>query len=57
MQNRFAFNSLGFWFAQKALQQQADKGTQHAARMLKKQGVPVSLAIEILARRHVGVAA
>lgn len=41
--------SLGGWLMQKARRQQAEVGTYHAARNLKKQGVPLDYALDILA--------
>jgi len=40
--------SLGGWLMQKARRQQAELGTFQAARNLKKQGVPLDLALDIL---------
>ena len=39
----------GEWLANKARRQQAEIGTYQAARNLKKQGVPLLLALDILA--------
>lgn len=39
------------WFAEKYRQQARDHGIAHAARNLRKQGVPVEYAIAILASR------
>lgn len=41
--------SLGGWLMHKARKQQAEVGTYHAARNLKKQGVPLDYALDILA--------
>jgi hypothetical protein len=40
--------SLGGWLMQKARRQQAEQGTFQAARNLKKQGVPLDFALDIL---------
>lgn len=48
----FTTLGLGDWLASKARLQQAEKGTQQAARNLKKQGVPLELALRLLARKH-----
>lgn len=40
--------SLGAWLMQKARKQQAEQGTPQAARNLKKQGVPLDFALDIL---------
>lgn len=39
---------LGHWLMHKARKQQAEVGTYHAARNLKKQGVPLDFALDIL---------
>lgn len=41
---------IGRWLASKARQQAIDVGVQQAARNLRKQGVPLELALLILAR-------
>lgn len=41
--------SVGYWLMHKARKQQAEVGTYHAARNLKKQGVPLDYALDILA--------
>ncbi len=46
----FTILSVGAWMFRKAKAQQAQNGTQAAARNLRKQGVPVELAVELLAR-------
>lgn len=40
--------SVGYWLMQKARKQQAEQGTPQAARNLKKQGVPLDYALDIL---------
>lgn len=45
-------HNAGRWLVLKARQQQARQGTQAAARNLRKQGVPLSLALAILAPRR-----
>ncbi len=40
--------TVGRWLMQKARKQQAEQGTYHAARNLKKQGVPLDYALDIL---------
>lgn len=42
----------GLWLVTKAKTQQRDLGTQAAARNLRKQGVPLELALAILAGRQ-----
>jgi hypothetical protein len=42
----------GNWLVWKARQQQMRSGTQVAARNLRKQGVPLHLALIILARKE-----
>lgn len=39
----------GIWLVNKARRQQAEIGTYQATRNLKKQGVPLLLALDILA--------
>lgn len=39
----------GIWLVSKARKQQRDKGTYHAALNLRKQGVPLHIALGILA--------
>ena len=53
MNTRTFFTSLhaGAWLVDKARRQAAKQGTQAAARNLRKQGVPVELAVRILARK------
>lgn len=46
-----ALMGAGNWLVAKARAQARKLGTQHAARNLRKQGVPVELAVQILARR------
>lgn len=41
--------AVGAWLMRKARKQQAAVGTYHAARNLKKQGVPLDYALDILA--------
>lgn len=41
--------SVGYWLMHKARKQQAEIGTFQAARNLKKQGVPLDYALDILA--------
>ena len=41
----------GMWLAMKARKQASMIGVQRAAVNLRKQGVPIELALEILARR------
>lgn len=43
---------LGYWLADKAREQAQERGVQHAARNLRKQGVPLHLAVAILAGRE-----
>jgi hypothetical protein len=45
------FDAAGAWLATKAAQQQATVGTQQAAKNLRKQGVPLNVALAILAPR------
>lgn len=45
------FYAAGRWLADKARKQAATLGVQQAARNLRKQGVPIELALAILARR------
>jgi hypothetical protein len=40
--------SVGYWLMAKAREQQARHGTFQAARNLKKQGVPLDFALDIL---------
>lgn len=40
--------TVGRWLIRKARKQQAEQGTFQAARNLKKQGVPLDLALDIL---------
>ena len=42
--------AFGAWWATKARDQAARHGTAHAARNLRKQGVPLPMAVSILAR-------
>lgn len=46
-----ALMGAGNWLVAKARAQARKLGTQQAARNLRKQGVPVELAVRILARR------
>ena len=51
-------HSIGRWFALKYQAQAHERGYQHAARNLRKQGVPIDVARAILfgdGRRNVGV--
>ena len=41
--------AIGLWFATKYQLQAAESGTERAARNLRKQGVPLQLALKILA--------
>lgn len=43
--------NLGAFFFRKARANQAESGTYQAARNLRKQGVPLPLALDVLARR------
>ena len=43
-------HAAGAFLIRKARQQQATSGTQRAARNLRKQGVPLDIALRILAR-------
>jgi hypothetical protein len=43
--------SAGYWLVDKARRQAADLGTQAAAHNLRKQGVPIEVALAILAAR------
>lgn len=45
-----AINTIGAFFAHKAIRMAHSHGIAHAARMLRKQGVPVEMAAAILAR-------
>lgn len=40
--------TVGYWLMHKARKQQAEQGTFQAARNLKKQGVPLDFALDIL---------
>lgn len=40
--------TVGHWLMRKARKQQAEQGTFQAARNLKKQGVPLDFALDIL---------
>lgn len=42
--------SIGDWFANKYRTLAADVGTQQAARNMRKQGVPIEVALAILGR-------
>lgn len=42
---------VGFYFLHKYATRQAEAGTQAVARQLRKQGVPLELALLILANR------
>lgn len=42
----------GIWLVNKARRQQVEIGTYQAARNLRKQGVPLALALGILAPRR-----
>lgn len=42
---------IGEWVEKKYRTQAASRGTQHAALNMKKQGVPIELALAVLARR------
>jgi hypothetical protein len=44
-------NLVGKWFAEKVRRQQAELGTLKAAKNLRKQGVPIEIALLILARK------
>ncbi len=44
-------NDVGYWMTQKYRRLQIMCGTKHAAYLLRKQGVPLSIALQILARR------
>jgi hypothetical protein len=43
--------SLGHWLAKKYRAQAKEHGVQHAARNCRKQGLPIELALAVLARR------
>jgi hypothetical protein len=43
--------NIGAFFFGKARANQREAGTYQAARNLRKQGVPLSIALEVLARR------
>lgn len=43
--------AIGLWFAAKYQLLAAESGTERAARNLRKQGVPLQLALKILAYR------
>lgn len=46
-----AWIDAGLWFVAKARRQALFQGTQAAARNLRKQGVPIELALLVLAGR------
>ncbi len=43
--------NIGDWFAKHYRQRAAESGTQTAARQMRKQGVPLSVALAILVGR------
>ena len=51
MNTLIAYLRLGRWLSRKALQQSIDSGTFAAARNLRKQGVPLELALLTLTGR------
>ena len=46
-----AVTSAGWWFAHKYQAQAAEVGVQQAARNMRKQGVPIEVALAVLAGR------
>ncbi len=42
--------SIGNWFASHYRRRAAESGTQAAARQMRKQGVPLAVALAVLAR-------
>lgn len=49
-----AVSLIGRWLWAKARRQQREQGTQQAARNLRKQGVPLPVALLILSRNTGG---
>jgi len=47
----------GLWLMHKARKQQRESGTVQAAKNLRKQGVPVEIAVRLLATRSTGQSA
>lgn len=46
-----SLNAAGLWLARKARRNAEEAGVQQAARNLRKQGVPIELALAILCGR------
>jgi hypothetical protein len=51
MYNEFIARTIGRFMVRKALDQQSMQGTHQAARNLRKQGVPLAVALLILVGR------